>query len=426
MLPFPVGVDDIKDTPVHILPEHKRRHIAVFGKSGVGKTTLLHNMIVWDVYHGLGVTVLDPHGSLVDSVLENIPRQRTNDVIVFRPSDPEHVLGLNLLEPVPEAQKPLLVSALISIFKTLWAESWGPRSEYILRGATFALLAQREPVSLLSLMRFFADDGYRRRIREQVTDPATQSFLSTYDDIWNARFRDEATSPIINKLDAFVSNPLLRAVIGQTRSSFDFRRVMDSGQILLCDLSKGALGGDVSSLLGSLIVTKLSLAALAREDMSEDDRRLHVLYADEVQNFTYGVDFPTVLAEARKYALALTIATQTLSQLPRVTRSAVLGNCGTYISYRVSGEDADVLTEEFATTLPGSVIQDLPDYRAYVRTMLTDAEGVGKPKEARPVRAHPAIDAPMRTSRERVVRESIRRFGRPRKDVEAWMKRFLA
>lgn len=200
---------------------------------------------------------------------------------------------------------------------------------------------------------------------------------------------------------------------------------MDSGQILLCDLSKGALGEDVSSLLGSIIVTKLSLAALSRQDTAEDSRRLHVLYADEVQNFTYGVDFPTVLAEARKYALALTIATQTLSQLPRETRSAVLGNCGTYISYRVSSEDANALAEEFATTLPGRVIQDLPDYKAYVRTLVNDQAGVAKPKEARPVRAHPAILAPKAASPEHVLEESKRRFARRRREVEAWMERFM-
>jgi hypothetical protein len=171
--PFPVGADDINGNPVRILPEHKRRHVAIFGKSGVGKTTLLRNMIVWDIYHGFGVTVLDPHGSLVKSVMENIPKRRTNKVIVFRPFDPERVIGLNLLESVSAEQKPLLVSALISIFKTLWAESWGPRSEYILRGATFALLAQSEPVSILSLMRFFTEDEYRQRVRERVTDPAT-------------------------------------------------------------------------------------------------------------------------------------------------------------------------------------------------------------------------------------------------------------
>jgi len=425
MLPFPIGETDIHKEQFLILPEHKRRHCAIFGKSGVGKSTLLRNMIAWDIQEGLGVTVLDPHGGLIDDLLELIPKNRTNDVIYFNPQEPNHTLGINILESVSKDQHPLVVSSVINILKNIWITAWGARTEFILSNATSALLSQPQPQTLVALPKLLTSSKYREKILTNVTDPAVEWFFDLYDNHWNTKFREEAISPLLNKVNKFITNPLLRDVIGQPRSSFDFRWAMDNNKIILCNLAKGALGDDVSSLLGSLILTKISLSALSRQDTPEDKRPLHVLYADEVQNFTHGVDFPTVLSEARKYHLALTIATQTLSQLPSLTLSAVFGNCATIISYRVSGEDADALQTEFATMLPARLLQDLPDFKLYIRTLMNDTHGATKPHEPKLVKALPPLTADDTNTRENVIRTSLQRFSRPRAEVEAKLNRFI-
>jgi hypothetical protein len=242
MNPLPIGTTEITHETFTLLPEARRKHVAIFGKSGVGKTTLLRNMIACDIHDGLGVTVLDPHGGLIDELIELIPRHRTNDVIYFNPQDPEHVLGLNVFERVSDEQKPLVVSSLVSIFKHIWPEMWGPRSEFILSNVAFALLSQPTPVTLAAIPKLLTDPAYRASVLRHVTDPAVRWFFNLYDNHWNERFREEAISPLLNKTGAFLTNPLLRAIIGQPTSSFDFRRTMDSGKILLCNLSKGALG----------------------------------------------------------------------------------------------------------------------------------------------------------------------------------------
>jgi len=414
-------------TTVSIQPADRRKHLAIFGKSGVGKTTLMRNMIVADLHGGNGVTVVDPHGSLIEDILHLIPRHRTNDVIYLNPAHPDRVIGLNVLESVDPKERSLVVSSLISIMRNLWPQNWGPRSEYILEHAVYALLEQREPVTLLALPKLFVDPLYRKKIVSEVTDPAVQAFFHFYES-QNDRLREESIAPLLNKVSKFVVNPLLRAVIGQARSSFDFRWAMDKGKIILCDLSKGALGSDVSSLLGSLIVTKLALASLSRQDIPEADRRPHYLYADEVQNFTHGVDFPTILSESRKYALSLTIGTQTLSQLPPDSIAAVFGNCATIISFRVSGDDAKTLVREFAASgegprtaeqsydiiIPASELQNLADYKLYVRTLLA-----GRPQEPFLVHSFPPFTkVGIEAQADHIVRISSERYGRKRSRLE--------
>jgi type IV secretory pathway TraG/TraD family ATPase VirD4 len=412
----------------------RRKHCAIFGKSGVGKTTLMRNMIVADIFSGNGVTVIDPHGGLIDDLLEAIPKSRTNDVIYFNPADPERVIGLNVLESVDRSQRSLVVSSLISILRNLYPNNWGPRTEYILEHAVYALLEQSEPVTLAALPKLLVDHNYRRKVVKNVTDPAIRSFFQFYE-LQNDRLREESIAPLLNKVSKFISNPLLRAVIGQTTSSFDIRWLMDTGKILLCNLSKGALGEDVSSLLGSLIVSKLSLASLSRQDIPEADRRPHFLYADEIQTFTHGVDFPSILSESRKYALALTVGTQTLTQLPEGAIEAVFGNCATIISFRVSGDDAKALVREFAASgegtrgaeqmfdviVPATELQNLPDYKLYVRTLLN-----GRPQDPYLVQSFPPFPKTQReNSVERVLRTSGQRYGRERAAVEHRIGRFL-
>lgn len=395
-----LGTKEKDGTTVSIGEDARRKHMAIFGKSGVGKTTLMRNMIVADLDAGKGVTVVDPHGSLIADILDAIPRHRTNDVIYIDPASPDRIIGINVLESADKSQRSLVVSSLISILRNLYPNNWGPRTEYILEHAVYALLEQPEAITLGALPKLLIDHKFRKQIVENLSDPAVKAFFRFYES-QNDRLREESIAPLSNKVSKFTTNPLLRAVIGHATSSFDFRWAIDQGKIILCNLSKGALGGDVSSLLGSLIVTKLSLASLSRQDVLEADRRPHFLYADEVQNFCHCVDFPSILSESRKYALSLTIGTQTLSQLPERPIEAVFGNCATIVSFRVSGEDAHALVREFGASgegprlaeqsfdviVPASELQNLPDYKLYVRTLLD-----GRPQEPYLIQSFPPFE----------------------------------
>lgn len=430
-----LGTKHKDNSVVSIGADTRRKHMAIFGKSGVGKTTLMRNMIFADLHNGNGITVVDPHGSLIEDILGCIPRHRTNDVIYLDPSHADRVIGLNVLESVGCHQRSLVVSSIISILRNLYPHNWGPRTEYILEHAVYALLEQKQPVTLAALPRLLVDANYRRSIVKNVTDPAVLAFFNFYDQ-QNDRLREESIAPLLNKVSKFVTNPLLRSVIGQVTSSFDFRWLMDSGKILLCNLSKGALGEDVSSLLGSLVVTKLALASLSRQDIPEAERRPHYLYIDEVQNFTHGMALPTILSEARKYALGLTIGTQTLSQLPEESVAAVFGNCATIASFRVSADDAKELLREFAASgegprladqmndlvVPVAELQNLPDYKLYVRTL-----DRGKPQEPFLVESFPPlVKGASRSDPADVARVSLQRHGRDRLNVDRNLKRFLS
>jgi len=427
MHPLPIGELEIDRKPFALSPEARQKHIAIFGKSGVGKTTLMRNMIGCDFFCGEGATVIDPHGSLIEDLLDIIPRERTNDVIYFNPKDTERALGINILESIRPEQRSLMVSNVVSIFNKIWEASWGPRLEDILRNSLFALAEQPEPVSLLALPKLLTDHTYRSKILANVENPIVRDFFRGYDEDWKDNYKQEAIAPVLNKIRAFLINPLLRDIIGQKQSSFDFRWMMDHGKILLCDLSKGALGEDVSSLLGSLLVTKLSLAALSREDVPEHDRRQHLLYIDEVHNFTYGMDLSTILSEARKYRLTLVIATQTINQLQQRSIDAVFGNCATIMSFRVSGRDAQELEQEFAMLLPARELQYLPDYKIYIRTLRSIGLTGDLPTAPLLVRAHGSLSAGGdQNARARVVRTSLQRYSRKRSEIEVNVKRFLS
>jgi hypothetical protein len=421
----------------------RMRHCFVCGKSGVGKTTLLRNMIIADLCSGLGVTVVDPHGSLIDDILSVIPRFRLNDVIYLNATERERIVGLNVLESVRPDQRHLVTSSIVSIVKHAWPDNWGPRSEWILEHAAMALLESPEPATLTAMPKLLTNAGYRASVLANVTDPAIRSFFDFYDK-QNNRLREESIAPLLNKLSKFVTHPLLRSVIGQARSSFDCRWALDASKILLVNVSKGALGESVSSLLGSLIVTKLALASLSRQDTPEDGRVPHILYVDEAGTFGHGVDFPTILSESRKYRLGLVLGTQTLAQLPEATTAAIFGNVGTIACYRVSHDDARTLVRHFAvsgegpktaeqwfdTVIPASELQTLPDHKLYLQTLVN-----GRPHDPVRVDAFPPMwRQPMvdiwkrkgRTARrDHVLRISGDRFGRDRGQVEAEIKRFL-
>jgi len=411
-------------SPVYIVPDARRRHLALFGGSGSGKSTLLRNILAGDIAAGHGVTVIDPHSQLIEDILDNhIPRHRTNDVIYFNPKDQERAFALNLLECPRREQRGLVVSNVISIFKKLWFDSWGPRMEDILRNGLHALIEQPRPVSILALPKLLTDSKYRAEVLTNVTNPAVLDFFENTYERWDNRFREEAISPVLNKCRAFLTDPLLRAVIGQPRSSFDFRRAMDERKIILCDLSKGAIGGDNAMLLGSVIVMQEKLAALSRSDIPESDRVPHLLFAEEAQN--YIGDFESILAETRKFNLVLAIATQVIESLSRETAAAIFTNAANLIAFRVSHTDAERLKDEFTLAFAGAAIQDLPDYRAYVRTLHCDDKGCWPAEPERIATYPPFLKNSDAEWRSKVERTSNERYTRPRAMVEDQIARFL-
>ncbi|HLJ48453.1 MAG TPA: DUF87 domain-containing protein [Bryobacteraceae bacterium] len=429
MEPLPLGIlDDTfeRGSVFTVLPEHRRKHMAVFGTTGSGKTTLIRNAVAWDISSGLGVTVIDPHGDLVRDIMENhIPRERTNDVIYCNPADPERSFAINILESVDSAARPLAVSQAVEIFHKLYQESWGPRLEDILRNSLFALIEQPQPVSLAALPKLLSDPDYRAAVLSNVTNPIVLDFFQQNYEQWKDGFREEAISAVLNKIRAFLTNPLLLSILGQRKSSFDFRWAMDHHKIILVDLSKGAIGEDSANLLGSLFVAKEKLAALSRANQPEHQRQPHVLYVDEAQNFVG--DFPSILQEARKYALVLVIVTQGIEQLSEDAAFAVFTNCATLVSYRVSGHDAERLKFEFATVLPASSLQDMSNYKLYVRTLITDEHNTVRPSGPHVLKAYPPLRKGARDNHvAAVLRTSRERFTRPREEVDAAIRRFIA
>lgn len=424
---LPIGTRDenwYQDRPeMFAIPaETRRKHVAIFGATGSGKSTLLRNMIAWDLSAGTGLTVVDPHGQLVEEILDNhIPRARKNDVIYFDPKSSTHSLGLNVLACPNKEQRGLVVSHVVSIFHKLWADSWGPRLEAILRNALWVLIEQPEPLSLLALPKLLTDEGYRADLLRHVENPTVLDFFVNTFGRWTSSFREEAVSPVLNKVGAFITDPRMRAIIGQARSSFNFRWMMDHRKILLCDLSKGSLGDDNSKLLGSLIVLEEKLAALSRQDIPESERVPHVLYVEEAQSFIG--DFESILAEARKYALVLTLVTQGVEALPREATFAIFTNCATVLTYRVSGTDATRLVNEFGLVIPTSSLQDLPDYTLYVRTLLRRS-GSASPSGPHRINAYPPFERhPNQANRESVVRVSQARYAKPRTEIDEKLKR---
>jgi len=327
--------------------EDRRLHMYILGRTGMGKTTLLLNMILNDIYGNEGVCFIDPHGDAVETLLDYIPAFRLKDVIYFNPADTDYPVPLNVLGQVEPERKHLLVSSLISIFRKLYAEYWQHRQEHILRNSILALLEHRGRKTLVEIYQLLSDWRYRKEVVEEVKDPVVKSFWQNEFPKYLYQFKGEALAPIQNKLGAFLTVPLVRNIVGQEQSEIDFRKVIDKGKILLVNLAKGKLGEDISSFLGSVIVTKIQLAAMSRIDTPEPERRDFYLYVDEFQEFVASETFEGVLSEARKYRLCLVLAHQYIGQLDQELRRAILGNVGTIIAFPVGAENGEFLEKEF-------------------------------------------------------------------------------
>lgn len=377
----------------------------------MGKTVLLMNMAVQDILAGHGLGFVDPHGEAAERLLDFVPSDRINDVIYFDPADIHHPIAFNVMENVDREHRHLVASGLMAVFKKIWPDVWSTRMEYILNNCILALL-EYPSSTLLGINRMLADPHYRRRAVGRLTDPVVRSFWLYEFARYTQRYEVEATAAIQNKVGQFISNPLVRNIIGQVRSAISMRRVMDEGKILILNLSKGRIGEDNSLLLGALLVTKLQLAAMSRVDIPEERRRDFFLYVDEFQNFATD-SFAHILSEARKYRLSLVLAHQYIMQMEDRVRDAVFGNVGTIIAFRVGAEDAEYLEKEFSPEFSGSDLVSLPKYHIYLKLMI---DGVaGRPFSAATL---PLVAQPGQSHREKIVRVVRQRYGTPREVVE--------
>ncbi|MFZ3020476.1 MAG: type IV secretion system DNA-binding domain-containing protein [Minisyncoccia bacterium] len=390
----------------------RRHHLYIVGKTGTGKSTLIKNMVIQDMRLGHGVALVDPHGDLVEDLLNFIPKERTNQVVYFNPADTSYPVAINILEAKSDDEKHLVAASLISVFKHLWQDFWGPRLEHILYNCVLALM-DTPGQTLLGVYRMLVDEAYRKSIVANVKDPIVKMFWTEDYENYDLRFQKEIISPVQNKVGQLLSSPQMRNIVGQPKSSVDFGFVMDQKRILLANLSKGKIGEDKSNLLGSAIVTKMYLAALERQNLPEELRKDFYLYIDEFQNFSTDI-FPSILSEARKYRLNLNLAHQYLYQLPDSIKHAVFGNVGTVISFRVGSYDAKELAEEMKPVFTGEDLENLDNHHIALRLLI---DGKMSPAFSA-ITMPPLKPKEHEADRDTVLRISRERYATPRDIVE--------
>ncbi len=394
-----------------LLRKDRSRHIYIIGQTGTGKSGLLELLALSDIFHNHGYAVIDPHGDFAVDNLRFVPGSRVEDVVYFNPADTAFPLGFNPLEVTDPNQKNSISSEVIGVLKRMFGESWGPRLEYILRYTILALL-DRPSTTMLDITRMLTDKKFREETLTYCQDAVVLNFWRVEFGTWNDKFVAEAVAPVLNKVGAFTANPIIRNIIGQPKSTFNIRQIMDEGKILVVNLSKGLIGEDNAAILGSFLVTKIQLAAMSRSDIANiEDRRPFYLYVDEFQNFATD-SFATILSEARKYGLNLTVANQYISQMSDTVRNAVFGNVGTMISFRVSADDAPILSKQFEPQFePGDLLQ--MNNRHFIINMVIKGEKA------------PAFSATTLTlppqqidNTGRIVENTRRKYSRSRADIE--------
>jgi hypothetical protein len=337
----------------------------------MGKSTLLENMAIQDIQNGNGLAFIDPHGKTAELLLEYIPKNRLNDVLYFAPFDMDNPISFNVMEDVGADKRHLVVNGLMSTFEKIWVDAWSARMAYILQNTLLALL-ETPGSTLLGINRMLADKDYRKMVVNNIQDPSVKSFWVDEFAKYTDRYTQEATPAIQNKVGQFTSNPLIRNIIGQPKSTFDFRKIMDEKKILIINLSKGKVGEGNANLLGSMLITKIYLAAMSRADVNDSKLKVlpnFYLYVDEFQSFA-NKSFADILSEARKYKLNLTIAHQYIEQMEEEVRAAVFGNVGTMIAFRVGSYDAEVLEKEFAPQFTAEDLVNLGIYQTYLKLMI--------------------------------------------------------
>lgn len=400
--------------PFGIKRKDRARHMYVIGKTGMGKSTLLENLAIQDIQNGEGLAFIDPHGSTAERLLEYVPASRVNDVVYFAPFDLDYPVAFNVMEDVGADKRHLVVSGLLSAFRKIWVDAWSARMEYILSNTLLALL-EYPSSTLLDVNRMLVNKSFRKQVVENVKDPIVKSFWVDEFANYTDRYTQDATPAIQNKIGQFTSNPVIRNIVGQPKSSFDIRRLMDERKIIIINLSKGQVGEVNTALLGSMLVTKIYLAAMSRADVPLSEMK-HLppfyFYVDEFQNFA-NESFSDILSEARKYKLNLIIAHQYVEQMEEEVRNAVFGNVGTTISFRVGPFDAELLEMIFQPQFSQADLVNLGFAEVYLSLMI---DGVG----SRPFSATtlPPSPAPTRMLSHKVKEQSREVFGRARGDVE--------
>lgn len=324
----------------------RSKHVYIIGKTGMGKSRLIELLTLSDIHEDKGFCVIDAHGDLASDILRSIPQRRIQDVIYFNPPDAEYPIGFNPLECFSPEDKHQVVTGFVAIFKKLFAANWTNRLEHVLRFTVLALIEAGD-ATIVDIVKLLTDTGFRQGVIKRIEDPVVKNFWTHEFSSWNERFDNEAIIPIINQVGQFLSNNYIRNVVGQKKSRIDFYESMNSGKIIIINLAKGKLGENNASLLGSMIITKIQEAAMARINISENQRREFYLYVDEFQNFATE-SFNQILSEARKFNLSLTIAHQYIDQLTESIRKTAFGNIGSLICFRVGSEDAHFLSKEFA------------------------------------------------------------------------------
>ncbi|OGE93415.1 MAG: hypothetical protein A3K08_00485 [Candidatus Doudnabacteria bacterium RIFCSPLOWO2_01_41_7] len=410
-----------KEVAFGIRQDDRRRHMYIIGKTGMGKTTLIENMVIQDILAGKGVAFVDPHGDSVEKVLDYIPSNRVNDVVYLNPADSDFPIAFNPLESVDPKYKHLVASGLMGVFTKIWAGVWSARMEYILNNTILALL-DSPGNTLLGIARMLVNKNYRKRIVDNIKDPVVKSFWVDEFANYNDKFRNEAIAPIQNKVGQFLSSAIIRNIVGQTKRSIDLRDIMDNQKIFLINLSKGRIGEDNSALLGAMIITKLQLAAMSRVDIPEEQRKDFYLYVDEFQNFATE-SFANILSEARKYRLNLIVAHQYIGQLVQdrntVVRDAIFGNVGTLICFRVGADDAEFLEKEFDPTYLLNDLVNLTKFHIYLKLMIN---GVSSTPFSATTLA-PISEAT--ENRDKVIKVSRERYAVERSIVEEKINRWM-
>jgi hypothetical protein len=391
--------------------DDRRRHMYIIGKSGMGKSELIKNLAIQDILDGRGLCFMDPHGDSIQDLLDYIPKERVKDVIFINPADMQYPVAFNVLERVGFDQRHLVADGMMAVFKKIWVDQWSARMEYILNYTILALL-EAEGSTLLGVNRMLADKDYRKMIVDQVTDSEVKAFWQQEFAKYTDKFATEATAAIQNKIGQFVSNPLIRNLIGQVQSAFNMREAMDQRKIILVDISKGRIGEDASRLLGAMIITKVQLAAMSRVDVERHERPDFTLIVDEFQNFATG-SFASILSEARKFNLSLIVAHQYVKQLDETVADAVFGNVGTLISFRVGAEDADLLEKEFSPEFLATDIVNLGFRQIYLKLMID-----GVTSHAFSAMTMDTIAKPEQSFRDEVIEYSRSMYAKPRAQVE--------
>lgn len=398
--------------------DDRRRHFYVVGKTGMGKTEMLKNMAIQDIQGGNGMGFVDPHGEAAEELLQFVPTERVKDVVYFNPADTEYPIAFNVMENVHPEYRHLVASGLMSVFKKVWPDVWSARMEYILNNTVLALL-EYPGATLLGINRMLVDVDYRAKVINKISDPVVKAFWVQEYARYTQRYEVEATAAIQNKVGQFVSNPLIRNIVGQTKSSFDMREAMDGKKILILNLSKGRIGEDNSRLLGAMLITKIQLAAMSRVNIPESQRQDFFLYIDEFQNFASD-SFVNILSEARKYRLSLILSHQYIAQLDEnesKVRGAVFGNVGTIISFRVGAEDAEFLEKEFTPEFLAIDFVNLGKYNIYAKLMIDGVSGRPFSAETMPP-PMPLFASLEESNQDEIIRQTRQYYATPRYNVE--------